>query len=179
MTTLIDRRHVASHEAGHAVIARVLTMPCGGASIVGNKYSEGRIIMDHYEACEGEWAKRGKVRGPRAALDAAIMMAMAGVEAEVEFFRVSLDGSGEADMAKVEEWSFDEPGDRCKRNDRLRDMTRILVHRHRKLIASVSAALLAKGKLTSKQIDKLVGRSIEDVKPTYTRKSPVKLAAMP
>ena len=27
--------------------------------------------------------ERGKVRGPRAALDAAIMMAMAGVEAEV------------------------------------------------------------------------------------------------
>jgi hypothetical protein len=29
----IGRLHTATHEAGHAVIARVLTLACGGASI--------------------------------------------------------------------------------------------------------------------------------------------------
>jgi ATP-dependent Zn protease len=30
---LNDQLHTATHEAGHAVIARVLTLACGGASI--------------------------------------------------------------------------------------------------------------------------------------------------
>jgi hypothetical protein len=29
---LNDPRHTATHEAGHAVIARVLTLACGGAA---------------------------------------------------------------------------------------------------------------------------------------------------
>jgi ATP-dependent Zn protease len=164
------RDHIAFHEAGHAVVGRVLTLPCKGASIVANHRSYGRSVVVHYEICEEEWAERGKRRGTarnrqRAALDAAIMTAMAGVEAEVEFFVASLDGSGDADMAQIEEWSFDEPVDRHKREVRLRAMTRVLVRRHRKRIERVAEALLAKEHLTAKQVDKLAGRSVDDVEP--------------
>ncbi len=47
---------------------------------------------------------------------------------------------------------------------RLRKMTRMLVRRHRASIERVANALLNKVALTAEQLDKLVGRSIADVK---------------
>ena len=47
---------------------------------------------------------------------------------------------------------------------RLRAMTRMLVRRHRNRIERVAKALLAKTTLSAKQVDKLVGRSVDDVK---------------
>ncbi len=162
-------KNTAYHEAGHAVIARVLTLACGGASIKPNRSSYGRSAGVHYEICGEEWTKRGKRRGTarnrqRAALDAAIMTAMAGVEAEVEIFGASLDGSGEADMARVEEWSFDEPVDWHKRGVRLRAMTCMLIRRHRDRIERVARELLKTTTMSGRQLDKLVGRSVNDVK---------------
>jgi hypothetical protein len=43
-------------------------------------------------------------------------------------------------------------------------MTRLLIRRHRDRIERVPDALLAKGKLSAKQVDKLAGRSVDDVK---------------
>jgi Spy/CpxP family protein refolding chaperone len=47
---------------------------------------------------------------------------------------------------------------------RLRAMTRMLVRRHRERIERVAEALLAEKTLSAKAIDKLAGRSINDVK---------------
>jgi ATP-dependent Zn protease len=44
-------------------------------------------------------------------------------------------------------------------------MARMLVRRHRERIERVAQALFSKGKLTAKQIDKLVGRSVDYIKP--------------
>lgn len=58
-------KKVAYHEAGHAVIGRVLMLACGSATIDPD-YEEGEaghtITADPY-ACLYEWQKRGKVRG--------------------------------------------------------------------------------------------------------------------
>jgi hypothetical protein len=47
---------------------------------------------------------------------------------------------------------------------RLRAMTRMLVRRHRDKIERLAKALLEKTTLSGKQIDQLVGRSVDDVK---------------
>jgi hypothetical protein len=56
------REMTAYHEAGHAVIARVLTLAPERASIRPN-YRKGRdghcIIRDPYAAFPREWLKRG------------------------------------------------------------------------------------------------------------------------
>ena len=46
-------------------------------------------------------------------------------------------------------------------------MTRMLVRRHRRLITRVAKALLARTTLTAEELDRLVGRSVDEVKPNY------------
>ena len=53
-----------------------------------------------------------------------------------------------------------------KTEARLRAMTRMLVRRHRALIERVAAKLLDETTLGPKALDKLIGRSVNDVKPT-------------
>ena len=48
---------------------------------------------------------------------------------------------------------------------RLRKMTRMLVRRHKERIERVAKAFLARPTLTAKQLDKLVGRCVDDAKP--------------
>ena len=77
--------HTAIHEAGHAVIARVLTLACGGATIVldYDDGSTGHSITEDPWICYSEWEKCGKVRdNPDAVLHARIIAFMAGAEAE-------------------------------------------------------------------------------------------------
>ena len=134
-----DRRDTATHQAGHAVIARVLTLMCGGASIrpAGNGHP---MIHGPFE-CEGEWIGRAKWRSGGAVYRARIIAFMAGTAAEIELLDTSQGDDGEdhgqiALMAK-ELYSCD--------LDRLRMMTRMLVRRHRDRIERVAAALLAEG----------------------------------
>ena len=44
-------------------------------------------------------------------------------------------------------------------------MTHMLVRRHRRLIARVAKALLEQTTLTGEELDRLIGRSVADVKP--------------
>jgi hypothetical protein len=57
------RKSTAYHEAGHAVIARVLTLASGPATIKPD-YDEGiaGFSITDVNICEAEWEKRGKVR---------------------------------------------------------------------------------------------------------------------
>jgi hypothetical protein len=56
-----------------------------------------------------------------------------------------------------------DPNDWVGLEGRLRAMTRMLVRRHCVRIGRVADALIAKGKLTGRQLDKLAGRSINDL----------------
>jgi hypothetical protein len=56
-----------------------------------------------------------------------------------------------------------DPSQWVSREARLRAMTRMLIRRHRDRIERVADALLVKRKLSAKQIDKLAGRSINDL----------------
>jgi hypothetical protein len=149
-----DHRNTATHEAGHAVVGRVLMLKCGGAS----------IQADHESVAERE--KRGKVRVDFAVWHGRIITYMAGAESEVALLGSTLGGDGDdrrqIDLMSEELTNSDEKWERIE--PRLRAMTRQLVRRHRGLIVRVAEELLAKGKLTGRQLDKLVGRSVDDVK---------------
>lgn len=75
---LNDPRHTVVHEAGHAVIGRVLTLMCGGASIEADHESAGQSITEDHFICNDEWRRRGKLRTDDAALHGRIMSSVVG-----------------------------------------------------------------------------------------------------
>lgn len=158
----------AYHEAGHAVIGRVLTLPCGGATIKAD-YDDGKAghaITEDPHVCIEEWSKRFRVRDNQEAVwHARIMTYMAGAEAEMELLGSSAIGDGN-DRYQIAMMAEELSGavDWDKLEPRLRAMTRMLVRRHRVRIERVAQALLARTTLSAKQLDKLVGRSVDDVK---------------
>ena len=156
------RVETAYHEAGHAVIGRVLTLDSGSATVKPDHDSGGHAITCGPWACIDAWEKRGRVRGPDAAWYAQIITCMAGAESVAELLRSAPRGDGDdryqvALMAEeLENWDRIEP--------RLRAMTCMLVRLHRALIERVAKALLDRTTLTRVELDALVGRSVDDVK---------------
>jgi hypothetical protein len=163
---ITSESQTAYHEAGHAVIGRVLTLPCGHASIKPDYESctAGVSICPDPYTCLSEWEKRGKVRAQSAVWIARIIHSMAGAEAAAELLRAKQHGD-EDDRYQIalmmEELA---PADLDKCEARLRRMTRMLVRRHEWRINRVAKALLSKTSLSTKALDKLVGRSVTDVK---------------
>ena len=168
-----SRKATAIHEAAHVVIARVLTLATGGATIEPD-YDEGEaghaITFDPY-ACIHEWEKRGKLREPDVVWHARIIVYMAAAEAELELLRRPPHLIGDSNdryqiELMAEELScWSPPWERLE--PRLRAMTRMLVRRHRRLIMRVAKALLERTSLTGGELDRLVGRSVNDVKPNH------------
>jgi hypothetical protein len=60
--TRTQLKATAYHEAGHAVIGRVLTLSCGRATIKPDRAEAGHALTDDPHSCLHEWEKRGKVR---------------------------------------------------------------------------------------------------------------------
>jgi ATP-dependent Zn protease len=162
------REKVAIHEAAHAVIARVLTLAAGHVTIKPNYRDRSRGVSITHEpyACLSAWEQRGKVRdSDDAVYIARIISTMAGAEAEMELLGSQAIGDGhdrEQIELMAEELTGNYSWDRLE--PRLRKMTRMLVRRHRARIERVAEALLTKIKLSGKQVDKLAGRSVDDVK---------------
>jgi len=137
----------------------------------------GHSITHDPHLCVGEWVKRHKLRLPAAVWHARIIAYMAGSEAAEELLGATLHGDRD-DRDQIEQMA-DELPPRARRGEpkklyddwtnklepRLRAMTRMLVRRHRDRIELVAKALLAKPTLSQKAVDKLVGRSVNDVKP--------------
>src|SRR5271154_97309 len=63
MTDLRGRSSVAIHEAGHAVIARILKLECGGASIDADADSAGHSIISDPLETLGIWEERERDGG--------------------------------------------------------------------------------------------------------------------
>lgn len=81
-----DRWHTAIHEAGHAVIGRVLGMVCGGACVVADGDSAGHSICGDPWEIAGEWDARERYREISLVFRGRILAFMAGAEAEVVIF---------------------------------------------------------------------------------------------
>src|ERR1051326_278687 len=135
----------AIHEAGHAVIGRVLEFRCGKSSIrVRGKTSGYSMIPEPLQAVgdwENRWAKYH--RDLDAAYRARIMIQMAGRAAEEECVGDCPGGDGD-DQYRVAGMIVDLGVD-AKRGEalqqRLRRMTAMLVRRHRQKIEALARAL--------------------------------------
>lgn len=156
------RRRTAFHEAGHAVIGRVLGMTCGHATIVSDDDSSGHAITDDPLYIVGHWYDRGKYRGDelRSIFRGRIITYMAGAEAEREILGECTVGDGDdrywiEDMAACGDAEL--PDDLWVRYEpRMRRQARRLIRKHRKKIERVALSLMEKETLTADEIDALM-----------------------
>ena len=91
---------------------------------------------------------------------------MAGAEAEAELLGAvpRCDSDDRYQIELMAEQLYRDEISWEKLEPRLRAMTRMLVRRHRVLIARVADALIDRTTLSAEELDKLVGRSVDDVK---------------
>ena len=153
--TKAQQEATAYHEAGHAVIARVLGMTCGDTTIVADQDFAGHSITS-VERSIADWECRGRFRWT-SMFRARIIMLMAGRESEIECFgkdQGSVFGDGD-DLREIE-LSMPEAETPDESVAKLRVKTRGLVRRHRHAIAQVAAALMKHGTLDALQIDAIV-----------------------
>ena len=151
---------IAYHEAGHAVIGRVLGMTCGVATIVPDYEAlESGHAITNVDRSISDWDARGRWRWV-SMFRARIMMLMAGRESEIEVFGKDADAQfGDAcDLHEID-GSLDEANVDGSQLDRWRMRTRGLVRRHRDAITKVATALLKHRVLSAEQIDEIVAAS--------------------
>jgi ATP-dependent Zn protease len=160
------RYATAIHEAGHAVIGRVLGMLCGSITIEPDDDSGGHgIIQDPYDIWDA-WEQKGRYRNFSTVYVGRIMSFMAGAEAEVEICGECQGGDSDDrhQIARMmmSRWldipGYEEDGDGSveRFEARLRARTRGLVRRHRDKIERVAATLLARRTLTAEQVEALM-----------------------
>ncbi len=150
-----DPEHTAVHEAGHAVIARVLDMACGGATIVADEDegSAGNAETFDPHVTAHAWDRRGHFRDMRSVFVGRILTVMAGAEAEEELLGSCEGGDGgDRDQVALMLQAICDEAAEDRLEARLRRMTKMLCRRHRAAIGAVADALLASGTLQSEVI---------------------------
>ena len=149
---------IAYHEAGHAVIGRVLNLPCGLATIIPGDYPAGHSITGDPWDAVAQWDNSGRWRDVNVAYRARIIAFMAGAEAEVECLGSCLgaDGDDRWQVALMLDSFLSAGADPFGYEKRLRDFTRVLVRRHRGKIEAVAQRLLEQGHVSENELDAMV-----------------------
>jgi ATP-dependent Zn protease len=152
----IERRAAAFHGAGHAVIGRVLRLPCAGAVVAGQPGDQA-IIPDPWLALSIWWDADEKYRPVEAAYRATIIGLMAGREAEMAFLGAVLCDQSQDNryIQRMAEYLC-EDGDWTHRRARLSRHAMRLVARHRPRIERVARGLIERGRLQAEEIDAIV-----------------------
>ena len=143
----------AIHEAGHAVIGRILSMSCGQASIVPdfNDFSAGHSICDDPWIIYGHWDARGKYREIISVFRGRIMTFMAGAEAELEVLGRQAVGDRD-DRTQIAMMAAEIDASDIA-IERMRRHTRRLVRYHVEKIIRVADALAEAKTLDGETID--------------------------
>jgi hypothetical protein len=152
-----DLEHTAYHEAGHAVIGRILGIVCGDVTIIPDYRKRTRgvaIARSGPLNVSTDWDERGKLRWPVSAARAGIMCSMAGKEAELIRFASHYGGDGDDELQIA--LKRDDYGIPDHQIDYLRRKSRTMLQRHWLKVEHVAKALLVARTLTSEQIDALV-----------------------
>lgn len=176
MNAKLSGHTTAIHEAGHAVIGRILDLRCGGVTIVKNEAEgeAGHAIIANPWATVIAWEQRlyeqvehrgeaAKYRNFRSAFRGTIMARMAGAEAENVILGAcqggdSYDRSDIEQMAASSDTEFSE-AEWERFEPRMRRQTRRLIRKYRAAIERVAAALLERGTLEPDDIDALIAPS--------------------
>jgi ATP-dependent Zn protease len=88
------KKDLAFHEAGHAVIGRVLGLVCGHTTILADHDSAGHSIVADPSITDAHWEARGKFRDLSSIMLARVISLMAGRETEIVCFGRSRGGWG-------------------------------------------------------------------------------------
>jgi hypothetical protein len=146
---------VAYHEAGHAVIGRVLGMVCGGVSIRPDEDCAGHGWIAVPDVVHWRWYERGRCRAIASVFRGRILTFMAGREAEEELLG-RCDGGDDDDQFQIalmmQQLSIPHSDEDCY-EARLRRRCRHLVRRHRKAIEAVAKRLLQAGEIAGDDLD--------------------------
>jgi len=158
-----DRLHTAFHEAGHAVIGRVVGQICGPATIRADDNSAGHAICADPLMTYEYWDRNDKYREMSSVFRGRIMAYMAGALAEREILGADNGGAGE-DERQIGWMAEELPGtssEQARQIARLRKSTAHLVKRHRLKIHAVAAALMLRETLASSDIDEIIRPTAE------------------
>jgi ATP-dependent Zn protease len=165
--------YTAYHEAGHAVIGRVLGLECGSVTIVPDDVGMGCTTTKSPLAALDAWEARGRSRfnghDLRSVYRAYVMELMAGREAAELCCGPGGSFTGDQDDIRQietlinltydldrESWPSPSPQVGDFNLERLRKATRSLCIRHREKIERVAQALLKRKTLSPKAIDNLM-----------------------
>jgi hypothetical protein len=156
------RKNVAIHEAGHAVVARVLGLRGGTATLVPDAASDqsghaNATIADPWQTIEPDGSP--STRPAWLTIRVRILTLMAGAEAERELagsMNIE-DGGDRVEIARLAAAPESELQD-CfaEYEPRMRMQTRRIVRRYKSVIAEVATALLEQTTLSPEEIDALV-----------------------
>jgi hypothetical protein len=146
----------AVHEAGHAIIGRVLDMTGAAVSICGPKDFAQSAVKTEIQTTQQRWNYRGRFRNRACVEHARILTFMAGSEAESMFCggasNYDCDDRWQIAMMIHEEAIGGQVG---QLESKLRRWSRVLCKRHQSAISIVASALERDGSLSVSQIDKL------------------------
>jgi len=152
-------KSTAYHEAGHAVIGRVLGLSCGSTTIKPDYDSVGHAIIFDPWLVLNNWEKHGKYRDPSSVFLARTISLMAGVESE-EMILGQNQGGDNDDRYQILLTADSElnipNGDWERYEVRIRAQTRRLIRRHRLRIERVAQALLERGTLEADEIEAII-----------------------
>lgn len=150
----------AIHEAGHAVVGRVLGIRCGYVTITADAESSGHSITPDIWDIMGDWEAHGLFRrSERSAYIARIVTFMAGTQAVLQLKpEDDIDLGDDNDRYQVM-CMLDSEG-LMSREDRLTRMTRQIVQRHWAKIEAVARKLLESRSLESNEVDQLLATSM-------------------
>jgi hypothetical protein len=149
--------HTAIHEAGHAVIGRVLNMVCGAVTIVADDESAGHAICGDQWEIDDEWCRQGRYREQTTIWLGRIMTFMAGAEAEAVILGNCSGGDGNDRyqvMLMLEEIA---PKDTPAMESRLRRWAATLCRRHIDRIKLLASVLMREGFLSDNDVRALIG----------------------
>ena len=149
---------IAYHEAGHAVIGRVLNLPCGLATIIPDDDSVGHSITGGPWDAVAQWDSSGRWRGVDVAYRARIIAFMAGAEAEVECLGNCPDEDHDDrwQITMMLNSLLPANTDPLGCENRLRRVTRTLVRRHRGKIEAVAQKLLQRGCASEHELNAII-----------------------
>jgi ATP-dependent Zn protease len=158
---LNSKRATAVHEAGHAVIGRVMAQECGEVTIVPDRsaMTAGYSITGDAWSTIHAWDQAGRWREYRSIAIGRIITMLAGRHAEEEL-RGTCEGADGYDQREIA-MILDGAGWRAKDDmsedpavllARLERFSRAAVRRHRKAIRALASELLKRKSMTADEV---------------------------
>lgn len=152
-----DLSATAIHEAGHAVIGRVMAQACGGVTIEPDlsEWTAGYAVTADPWATMHAWDSAGRWRDFSSIVRGRIITYMAGRYAEEAFFG-ECAGGDEDDRHQIDSMLAEVTEDPALLRGRLEKFSRAAVHRHRVAIRILASELEHRRRMAEDEVAELL-----------------------